>query len=135
MKRLSHVRIGQIHKSLIGSKLMTSEKGELPQIGLIDVVAKAILDREGPNELPRARRRSAFRLIADILREPMLALLLAGGGVYLLIGGLAEALILLAFACLSVTITVVQEARTERVLEALRDLTSPRALVIRDGTP
>ena len=44
-----------------------------------------------------------------------------------------EALILLAFACLSVAITVVQEARTERVLEALRDLTSPRALVIRDG--
>jgi P-type Ca2+ transporter type 2C len=114
---------------------MTSEKGELPQKGLTDAAAKTILDRDGPNELPRARRRSAFRLIADILREPMLALLLAGGGVYLLIGDLAEALILLAFACLSVTITVVQEARTERVLEALRDLTSPRALVIRDGTP
>ena len=42
-------------------------------------------------------------------------------------------MILLVFACLSVVITVVQETRTERVLEALRDLTSPRALVIRDG--
>ena len=40
---------------------------------------------------------------------------------------------LLAFACASIVITVVQEARTERVLESLRDLTSPRALVIRDG--
>ncbi len=63
----------------------------------------------------------------------MLALLLAGGAVYLILGDLTEALILIAFATLSVLITVVQETRTEKVLEALRDLTSPRALVIRDG--
>ena len=63
----------------------------------------------------------------------MLALLLGGGVVYLVLGDLQEAVILLAFASMSVLITVVQEARTERVLEALRDLTSPRALVIRDG--
>src|SRR6185312_9020126 len=66
-------------------------------------------------------------------REPMLALLLGGGLIYLLLGDFREALILLAFAILSVAITVIQETRTERVLEALRDLTSPRALVIRDG--
>ena len=63
----------------------------------------------------------------------MFALLLGGGVVYLLLGDLAEALILLGFATLSVLITVVQETRTERVLEALRDLASPRALVIRDS--
>jgi P-type Ca2+ transporter type 2C len=101
--------------------------------GLTEAEAKASLAAEGPNELPRAKRRSPLRIILDVLREPMLALLLAGGVVYLLLGNREEALILLAFACLSVGITVVQEARTERVLEALRDLTSPRALVIRDG--
>jgi magnesium-transporting ATPase (P-type) len=63
----------------------------------------------------------------------MLLLLLAGGAIYVLVGDLQEALILLAFASMSVVITVVQEARTERVLEAVRDLTSPRALVIRGG--
>ena len=63
----------------------------------------------------------------------MLALLLGGGAIYLALGDLKDALILLAFATMSVLITVVQETRTERVLEALRDLTSPRALVIRDG--
>jgi Ca2+-transporting ATPase len=67
------------------------------------------------------------------VREPMLALLLGGGVIYLALGDLKEALILLVFATMSVLITVVQETRTERVLEALRDLTSPRALVIRDG--
>ena len=63
----------------------------------------------------------------------MLALLLGGGVIYLLLGDLKEAVILLVFATMSVAITVVQESRTERVLDTLRDLTSPRALVIRDG--
>lgn len=63
----------------------------------------------------------------------MLALLIGGGVIYLALGDLNEAIVLLVFASLSVAITVVQETRTEHVLEALRDLTSPRALVIRDG--
>ena len=63
----------------------------------------------------------------------MLALLLGGGVIYLALGDLNDALMLLAFATMSILITVVQETRTERVLEALRDLTSPRALIIRDG--
>ncbi|MFV9475104.1 cation-translocating P-type ATPase [Advenella sp. RU8] len=88
---------------------------------------------EGPNELPRAGKRSIFRIALEVLREPMLLLLLVGGFVYLLLGDRTEASILLAFASFSVAITVIQETRTERVLEALRDLSSPRALVIRDG--
>ena len=101
--------------------------------GLTQAEAQSRLASEGFNELPRAGRRSPLRIVLEVLREPMLALLIAGGVVYLLLGNLEEALVLLAFACLSVGITVVQEARTERVLEALRDLTSPRALVIRGG--
>jgi P-type Ca2+ transporter type 2C len=101
--------------------------------GLTAAEAATRLAADGPNALPRAKRRSAVTVVLNVLREPMLALLLAGGVVYLLLGSRAEALILLAFACMSITITAVQEARTERVLEALRDLTSPRALVIRGG--
>ena len=101
--------------------------------GLSESEAQARLKREGYNELPRAGRRTPFRIVLEVMREPMLALLLGGGVVYLALGDLQEALILLAFAMVSIVITVVQETRTERVLEALRDLTSPRALVIRDG--
>src|SRR5690348_9224397 len=101
--------------------------------GLSEAEARARLAAEGPNELPRAERRTPVRIIGEVLREPMLALLIGGGGVSLALGDLQEALILLASATLSVAITVVQEPRTERVLEVLRDLTSPRALVIRDG--
>ena len=104
-----------------------------PATGLTIAEAAARLAADGPNALPDAKRRSPLQVILNVLREPMLALLLAGGVVYLLLGSRAEAVILLAFACMSITITAVQEARTERVLEALRDLTSPRALVLRGG--
>ena len=104
-----------------------------PIRGLREADVQARLKTEGYNELPRSERRTPLRIILEVLREPMLALLLGGGAIYLALGDLKDALILLAFATMSVLITVVQETRTERVLEALRDLTSPRALVIRDG--
>lgn len=91
------------------------------------------LRAEGPNELPQLDRRTALRIVADVVREPMFALLLGAGVLYLLIGSRGEAVVLFVFACFSVAIAIVQEGRSERVLEALRDLTSPRALVIRDG--
>ena len=112
---------------------MTSANPNAASAGLSATEAASRLIADGPNALPRAKRRSPLRIILNVLREPMLALLLAGGVVYLLLGNRAEALILLAFACMSIGITAVQEARTERVLEALRDLTSPRALVLRGG--
>ena len=101
--------------------------------GLSAAEAVTRLAADGANELPRAGRRSLLRIALEVLREPMLALLLAGGVAYLILGDLGEALILLAFATFSVVLTVVQEARTENVLEALRDLSAPGALVIRDG--
>ena len=101
--------------------------------GLSSAEASARLAADGPNELPKAGRRSYIRIVGEVLREPMLALLLLGGVAYLLLGDLAEALILLAFATFSVAVTVIQESRTENVLEALRDLSAPRALVIRGG--
>jgi len=101
--------------------------------GLTEEDVQARLKAEGYNELPRPDRRTPLRIVLEVVREPMLALLLGGGVIYLALGDLTEALILLTFATASVLITVVQETRTERVLEALRDLTSPRALVIRDG--
>jgi P-type Ca2+ transporter type 2C len=101
--------------------------------GLAVKEAKLRLQQDGPNLLPQADRRSALRIVGEVLREPMLTLLLGGGLAYLLLGDLAEALILLAFATFSVAVTVIQETRTEHVLEALRDLSAPRALVIRGG--
>lgn len=101
--------------------------------GLTSDEAAARLAADGPNALPAQGGRSFARIVLDVVREPMLLLLLGAGLVYLALGNLHEALVLMAFAGLSILITVMQEARTERAVAALRDLTSPRALVIRDG--
>lgn len=81
--------------------------------GLSQEEAGERLKSEGFNELPRREYRTPLTIVLEVLREPMLLLLLAGGAIYLLLGDLQEALILLAFASMSVVITVVQETRTE----------------------
>jgi Ca2+-transporting ATPase len=103
--------------------------------GLSSVEAKRRLVADGPNVVPGTRRRGPLTIVVQVLREPMLALLLAGTLVYLLLGDVREALILGASILVVIAITVVQERRSERALEALRDLSSPRAIVVRDGTP
>ena len=101
--------------------------------GLSSSEADRRLRADGPNELASTGRRSPLRILLEVLQEPMLVLLLVGGAIYLALGSLDEAVLLILFASLSILITAVQQTRTERVLETLRDLTSPRALVIRDG--
>lgn len=103
--------------------------------GLTTEKADEILKAEGPNALPREGRRSPTKIIGGVIGEPMFAMLIMAAIVYLIIGDLQDALVLSSFAMLSVMITIVQEWRSERVLEALRDLTNPRALVMRDGQP
>ncbi|MCW3849533.1 cation-translocating P-type ATPase [Sphingomonas sp. LB-2] len=100
--------------------------------GLSETEASSRLELEGPNELPREKRRSLIGIVLEVMREPMLGLLLAGGVVYLALGDLTEAIVLIVLAGFSILITIVQEARSERAIEALRDIASPRALVIRD---
>jgi Ca2+-transporting ATPase len=101
--------------------------------GLGEQEAAARLRQEGYNELPTSRKRGPLRIVWEVAREPMLLFLLATALLYLFLGEQQEAILLLASAILVVSITVYQERRAERALEALRDLSSPRALVIRDG--
>ncbi len=101
--------------------------------GLGENEARARFQREGPNELPAQRKRTLLTIGLEVAREPMFLMLVAAGTLYLIMGEPADALMLLGFVLVVMAITIVQERRTERALEALRDLSSPRALVIRDG--
>lgn len=101
--------------------------------GLSEREAAERLRQEGYNELPSAKPRSILAIAFEVVREPMLLLLLASGTIYLLLGDTREALVLLGAIFVVIGITLYQESKTERALEALRELSSPRALVIRDG--
>ena len=88
---------------------------------------------EGYNDLPSTKKRSISTIAFGVVREPMFLLLVACGTIYLFMGDVEEALMLLGFVFVVMGITLYQERKTERALEALRDLSSPRALVIREG--
>ncbi|MGE5509470.1 MAG: cation-translocating P-type ATPase [Chitinophagales bacterium] len=112
---------------------MSTGMAPKPTIGLAGAEAARRLLTEGYNELPSAKRKGLAALALEVVSEPMFLLLVACGLIYLLLGDLHEALMLLGFVFVVMGITFIQERKTERALEALRDLSSPRALVIRDG--
>ena len=103
--------------------------------GLTLEEAAARLASAGPNELPRSSSRGLLKLILDVVSEPMLLLLLASGFLYLFVAREPQdAAMLLGFVVLVTVITIVQERRTDKALKALRDISSPRALVVRSGS-
>ncbi|MFA6376909.1 MAG: cation-transporting P-type ATPase, partial [Candidatus Paceibacterota bacterium] len=92
------------------------------------------LKADGYNELPQQKKHGILVIFGEVLKEPMLLLLLGAGGIYFLLGEPQDALMLSSFIVFVLGITFYQRHKTERALEALKNLSSPRALVIRDGT-
>jgi Ca2+-transporting ATPase len=101
--------------------------------GLSSDQAANRLRADGPNRLPEPDRRNWLRILSGVLREPMLLLLILASTVYLLLGDSQEAAALAASVALVVGLTVYQDYRSESALQALRDLSTPQARVIRDG--
>lgn len=105
----------------------------LHENGISQKQADTTLDNEGYNELPSQKKLTWFSLLVRVLSEPMLILLVVTGVIYLFLGEIRDALMLLVTIFVIVGITFYQERKTEKTLEALKNLSSPRALVIRDG--
>ncbi len=104
----------------------------LPE-GLSEGEALQRLSTDGRNELPVSRPRSMLRLVREVTFEPMFLLLVACGALYVALGDVQEALMLLGFVFVLMGIGFVQQRRSERSLDALRDLSSPQARVRRAG--
>ena len=111
----------------------TLEPLPLPISGLTEAEALQRLQSEGANLLPQAQSRRVLKMMKGIVTEPMVALLIGCGSIYFFLGDTHEALMLWGFLFLIMGITFYQERRAEYALQALRNLSSPRALVIRDG--
>ena len=95
--------------------------------------AAELLKEYGYNELPSSKPKNIWQITIEIIKEPMFILLLVCGSVYLFIGDYTEGVILLCWVFVIIFITIFQHRKTEKSLDALRQLSSPRALVIRDG--
>lgn len=101
--------------------------------GLSEETVKVKIKNEGYNELPSSKPKNFLALAWGVVKEPMFLLLVACGSLYLILGDIQEGLMLLGFVFVIMGIEFYQEKKTEKALDALKDLASPRALVIRDG--
>ena len=101
--------------------------------GLTEEQVKQKIATEGFNELPSSKPKSLIHIAVGVFQEPMFLLLVACGALYLFLGDVQEGLMLLGFVFVIMGIEFYQEKKTEKALDALKDLASPRALVIRDG--
>lgn len=112
---------------------MFMKKRVTSQSGLSPAQATDRLIKYGPNELPVKDSRGFFRILLEIFKEPMIFLLLACGSVYFFLGDKVEAILMLGCIIFVIVLELIQENKTEKTLEALKDLSSPRALVVRGG--
>jgi Ca2+-transporting ATPase len=132
-------RFGKLQNECCTTKLAEPSGNDVVSVnavtllGLTGEQAAQALQTDGPNELPGATHRSLLSIARETLSDPMFALLLAAGVLYLVLGDLQEGLILFGLVLVVLALTLYQEGKTERAIESLRDLTSPRALVWRDG--
>ncbi len=101
--------------------------------GLSGAEVSRKLKEEGYNELPSSGKRGILSIAFSVLKEPIFLLLVASGSLYFILGDVTEGLVLLSFVFVIIGITVYQEQKTENALDALKNLASPRALVIRDS--
>ncbi len=101
--------------------------------GITDAHAAELLKQYGYNELPASKPKTVGHIAGEVMKEPMFTLLLACSTLYMLLGDYNEGIIIFCSVFVIILITFFQHRKTEKSLEALRQLSSPRALVIRNG--
>lgn len=116
-----------------GERAARVAQSGIAHAGLSEAEAGERLAGEGANELPRARARTVLDIVVESAREPMQMLMLAAAVLYLLLGDVLEGLFLVGAATVAMGLVVLQEARSERALQALKELAQPHARVVRDG--
>ncbi|MFZ9596044.1 MAG: cation-translocating P-type ATPase [Bdellovibrionia bacterium] len=101
--------------------------------GLSQREALRRLQKQGDSAIWKPRPRRLVDFLLELLKEPMVLLLLGCGLLYLALGDPTEAWVLIGFFVLILVITVHQQRRSDQAMAGLRQLASPRAWVIRDG--
>lgn len=129
MKQAKQIHSATKNKAYIS----TPQNDKTSQQGLTAKQAAERLAANGPNVLPGSEPESSLAMIVKILTEPMFLMLLIAGAIYLTLGDRTEALLLLGFVFVIIAITLIEQRKTQRALESLKDLSAPRAQVIRDG--
>ena len=101
--------------------------------GLTTEQARKLQEKYGRNELTTQKKQSFIRKALRTVCEPMFLLLLIAATIYFFLGEPRDGAIMLVFVVGVIGIDIIQEWKTDRTLNALKDLSAPRVQVIRDG--
>ena len=101
--------------------------------GLTQAEAQARLEKEGPNALAEQKGKTRLQLFLAQLNEPMIYILFAAAGVSLLLREFSDAAVVLTVVLLNAAVGVIQEGKAQQALEELKKMSSPTALVRREG--
>ncbi|MCF3943564.1 cation-translocating P-type ATPase [Oceanobacillus alkalisoli] len=91
------------------------------------------LEKFGYNELADKEKVPTWKLFLESFKDPMVIVLLAAAGIQILLGEIAESLIIFLVLIINSVISVIQTKKAESSLDALRDMSAPEAKVMRDG--
>lgn len=108
--------------------LSTNEKS-----GLSEAIAKKRLEEEGKNVLKEGRKKTKLETFFEQLQDPLIYVLLVAAVVSVLLGEVSDAMIIVVVVLMNAIVGMIQEGKARKALEALKKLTSPRAIVVRGG--
>ena len=102
--------------------------------GLSSADAKLILEKNGLNKLQGKKKKSTFQLFLSQINDAMIYILLVAAVISAIVGEISDAIIILIVIFVNAIIGVIQESKAEKALEALKSMSTPKALVKRDGS-
>ncbi len=101
--------------------------------GLTTQEANQLQEKFGKNELIAKEKESFLHKILHVICEPMFLLLIVAAVIYFILGEPKDGAIMLVFVVGIISIEVIQEWKTDKTLNALKDLSAPHITVLRDG--
>ncbi|MGD9569291.1 MAG: cation-translocating P-type ATPase [Sedimentibacter sp.] len=101
--------------------------------GLTQEEAKKRLEQNGPNALIEKKRKTLLQMFLAQLKDTMIYILFAAAAISIALDEVTDAIIILLVVLINAVIGVVQESKAEAALEALKNLSSPTAMIRRNG--
>ena len=101
--------------------------------GLSSSEAKSRLEKNGLNKLQGKKKKSLLQLFFSQINDVMIYILLIAAIISAIVGEISDAIIILIVIFVNAIIGVIQESKAEKALEALKSMSTPKALVRRDG--
>ena len=104
-----------------------------PEHGLTEKEAAARLARDGRNEMKGERKKTVFESFFEQLNDPLIYVLIVAAVVSVLLHEISDAVIIAVVVCMNAVVGMLQEGKARKALESLKKLTSPKAVVLREG--